>query len=136
MSGYKKPLPVIQPHSAEFWIGTKQGKLLIQNCDDCHSPMTYPRKFCSECWSTNLGWKESSGKGTIYSFSVTYEGVEPIFHDDLPIILAWIDLPEGVRMTTNIINCEPENVKIGMNVEVVFKPVTAEVTLHYFQPTD
>ena len=83
---------------------------------------------------SDLGWVESSGKATVYSYSVTLEGVEKAFVDDLPIILAWIDLPEGIRMHTNLIECEPDEVEIGMEVEVVYKDVTDEITLPFFRP--
>jgi len=134
MSDYQKPLPVIQPHSAAFWEGTKQHKLMVQHCCDCDSYIFYPRRECPECWSTNLDWHESTGKAKVYAFSVTYEGVEPMFQQDLPIALAWVDLPEGVRMNTNIIDCDPNDVKIGMEVEAVYQDVTDEITIPYFRP--
>lgn len=134
MSHYKKPLPRIQPFTKPFWEGTKNNQLLIQTCGDCDSRIFFPRQRCPECWSTNLDWVEASGKAEIYSFSVTYEGVEEAFKGDLPIVLAWVDLPEGIRMQTNIIECDPDSIKIGQQVEVVFKAVTDEITLPYFRP--
>ena len=134
MSDYKKPLPEIQPFSQAFWDGTKARKLLVQHCNDCGANIFYPRRDCPECWSQNLGWIEAQGTGEIFSFTVTYEGVEEIFVDDLPIILAWVDLPEGIRMNTNILECDPDEVYIGMPVEVVFSDVTPEITLPFFRP--
>jgi len=134
MSDYKKPLPVIQPYSQGFWDGTKQHKLMVQHCNDCGANIFYPRRDCPECWSQNLAWIEASGRATVYTYSVTLEGVEEMFREDLPIILAWIDLPEGVRMHTNLVDCDPEEVEIGMEVEVVFRDVTEEITLPYFRP--
>ncbi len=95
MSEYKKPLPEIQPYSQPFWDGTRENKLLIQHCNACDANIFYPRRDCPECWSQDLGWIEASGRATVYTYSVTYEGVEEKFVEDLPIILAWIDLPEG-----------------------------------------
>ncbi|NIB38056.1 Zn-ribbon domain-containing OB-fold protein [Pseudomaricurvus alkylphenolicus] len=135
MSNYQKPLPVIQPHSAAFWEGTRQHKLMIQHCRDCDSNIFYPRKHCPECWSENLDWIESSGKAKVFSFSVTYEGLEPMFQQDLPIILAWVDLPEGVRMCTNLLNCDPDEIEIGMEVDVVFQQATEDITIPYFTPS-
>lgn len=134
MSDYQKPLPVIQPFSQPFWDAAKVGKLLVQNCNSCSSPIFFPRDRCPECWSEDLGWTEASGKGEVYAFSVTYEGVEKAFLEDLPIILAWIDLPEGIRMQTNIIDCEPDGVSIGMQVEVTFQKATDDISLPYFKP--
>lgn len=134
MIEYKKPLPVVEPYTQAFWEGTRAGKLLLQTCNECDSRIFFPRKQCPECWSADVGWIEASGKGTIYAFSVTYEGVEAVFREDLPIVLAWIDLPEGIRMQSNIVDCDPDSVRIGQEVEVVFRDATDEITLPYFKP--
>lgn len=134
MSDYGKPLPQIQPFSEAFWEGTRNNKLLIQTCSECNARIFFPRRQCPDCWSDDLGWIEASGKAEIYAFSITYEGVEAAFRDDLPIVLAWVDLPEGIRMQTNIVDCDPESVAIGQQVEIVFKKVTDEITLPYFRP--
>ena len=129
MKEYKKPLPEIQPWSRAFWEGTRKHKLLVQECNDCGVKIFYPRKNCPECWSSNLGWCEASGKGHVFSHTTTMTGVEDKFADDLPYVLAIVDLEEGVRMMTNIVDCDPEEVSIGMEVEVVFDEVTPEITL-------
>jgi len=116
-----KPVPEVQPWSEKFWEGTKQGKLLIQVCKDCHARIFYPRKFCPECWSGNLDWIEASGKATIFTYSTAYSMVEPKFADELPYTLAYVDLDEGIRMMTRIVDCEPEDVGFGMRVEVVYR---------------
>lgn len=134
MSEYKKPLPVIQPWSEGFWEAARQHKLVIQECEKCGVKIFYPRKFCPECWSSDLGWSEASGRGKVYSYTITLTGVEEKFAEDLPLILAWVDLEEGVRMLTNIVDCEPDDVKIGMDVEVIFEDVTPEIALPKFKP--
>ena len=134
MSEYKKPLPVVQPWSKVFWEAAKQHKLLIQECKECKSKIFYPRKFCPECWSPDLGWFEAGGKGKIYSYSVTMGQVEPRFMKDLPYVLAYVDLEEGIRMMTRIVGCKPEEVTFDMDVEVVFEDITEEFSLPYFQP--
>ena len=134
MSEYGKPLPVIQPFTEAFWEGTRNGELLVQTCNDCDARIFFPRRQCPDCWSENLGWIKAGGRAVIYAFSITYEGVEEPFREDLPIVLAWVDLPEGIRMQTNIIDCDPDSVAIGQEVEVVFKQVADEITLPYFRP--
>ncbi|MGB9498801.1 MAG: Zn-ribbon domain-containing OB-fold protein [Dissulfuribacterales bacterium] len=134
MKKYRKPLPVIQPWSKGFWEGARNNKLLIQECKECGEKIFYPRKSCPECWSSNLGWSEASGKGTIYTYSVTMTGVEEVFAEDLPYVLACIDLEEGIRMMSKIVGCDPEAVEIGMEVEVVFEKLTEEISLPYFRP--
>lgn len=128
-----KPVPETQPWSEKFWEGTKQGKLFIQFCNDCSTYIFYPRKFCPECWSGNLDWKESSGKAKIYTYSTAYSMVEPKFMDELPYTIAYVDLDEGVRMMTRIVDCKPEEITFDMNVEVVFHEQNG-FFLPYFRP--
>ncbi|MFH0728745.1 MAG: Zn-ribbon domain-containing OB-fold protein [Pseudomonadota bacterium] len=134
MTEYKKPLPVIQPWSQAFWEGTQNNKLLIQECKECGVKIFYPRKSCPECWSSNLTWSEASGKGKIYAYTVTMGGVEQVFAEDLPYVLAYVDLDEGVRMMTRIVGCNPDELKIGMGVEVIFEKVAGEMSLPFFKP--
>jgi uncharacterized OB-fold protein len=132
---YLKPIPEIQPWTEGFWKGTKQHKLLIQECQDCKAKIFYPKKVCSECWSPNLGWIEANGKGKVYTFTVMLDMVEPKFWGDIPYVLAMVDLEEGIRMMTRVVNCEPEEVRIGMPVEVVFEDINDQCALPFFQPT-
>ncbi len=134
MSEYQKPLPVVQPWSQEFWKAAKQHRLVIQECNDCKAKIFYPRKFCPECWSANLGWTEASGRGKVAKFTVTMDQVEPAFWEDIPFVLAYVDLEEGIRMMTRIVECEPEDVTFDMDVEVVFEDVNEEFSLPYFRP--
>ena len=128
-----KPVPETQPWSEKFWEGTKQGKLLIQFCKDCKSYIFYPRKFCPECWSGNLDWKQASGKAKIYTFSTAYSRGEPKFLDELPYTIAYVDLEEGVRMMTRIVDCKPEDLSFDMDVEVLFYERNGYF-LPYFRP--
>jgi uncharacterized protein len=128
-----KPVPETQPWSMKFWEGTKNGKLLIQFCNDCGSKIFYPRKFCPECWSGSLDWKEASGKAKIYTFSTAFSMVEPKFMDELPYTIAYVDLEEGVRMMTRIVECKPEDIRFDMEVEVVFHEREG-FFLPYFRP--
>jgi len=135
MSTYQKPLPDIKPWTRPFWDGTQQGKLLVQKCTDCNVNIFSPKRYCPECWSEHLVWFEASGKAQVFSYTITYSGVEPFFENDLPLILAWVDLEEpGVRMLTNIVDCDPEDVEIGMDLQVTFEAVTPDVTLPKFKP--
>ena len=131
---YQKPIPVMQPWSEGFWKGTKQHKLLIQECSDCKAKIFYPRKYCPECWSADLGWSEASGKARVYTHTIMMDMVEPKFWADLPYVLALVDLEEGVRMMTRIVECDPEDVHIGMDVEVVFEDISDECALPFFRP--
>jgi len=128
-----KPIPETQPWSEKFWEGTEQGKLLIQVCKDCKSNIFYPRKFCPQCWSGNLDWIEASGKARIFTFSTAYSMVEPKFMDELPYTIAYVDLEEGIRMMTRIVDCKPEDISFDMDVEVLFHERNGYF-LPYFRP--
>ena len=131
---YQKPIPVMQPWSEGFWKGTKQHKLLIQECNDCKAKIFYPRKYCPECWSANLGWAEASGKAKVYTHTIMMDMVEPKFWEDLPYVLAIVELEEGIKMMTRIVGCDPEEVSMGMDVEVVFEDISDECALPFFKP--
>ena len=128
-----KPVPETQPWSQRFWAGTREGRLLIQTCKDCKARIFYPRKRCPECWSGNLDWLQASGKAKVFTFSTAYAMVEPKFMDELPYTIAYIDLEEGVRMMTRIVECAPEDITISMPVEVVFHERDG-FHLPYFKP--
>ena len=133
---YIKPIPAVQPWTVEFWKATKNHKLLIQKCNTCDSLIFYPRKVCPDCWSSDLGWQEASGRATVNTFTIMRDMVEPKFIPDLPYVLAMVDLEEGIRMMTRIVECDPEIVEIGMNVEVVFEDITDQHALPMFRPSD
>jgi len=132
---YKKPLPVITTEAQEFWDGCKNEELLIQKCSDCGTLRWTPRPMCHECTSMKSGWAKVSGKGTVYSYTIVYHPVHPGFVEEVPYTVVLVDLEEGgVRFLSNLVDCPIEGVKVGMPVEVVFEPVTPEVTLPKFRP--
>ena len=133
MKEYKKPLPEPTPWSQPFWDGCKRHELLIQRCKDCQTPTFYPKLFCPHCLSPNLAWEKASGRGKIYSYTAVHSYAPSAFSEDTPYVVAVIDLQEGVRMMSNIVDCLPEAVKCDMNVEVVFDDVTEEMTLPKFR---
>jgi uncharacterized protein len=135
MTEYTKPLPETTPWSKKFWEYTRQHKLAMQKCKDCGTLIFYPRKFCPECASGNLDWKEMSGKAKLNAYTVTLDGVEPVFAADLPYVLAMVDLDEGIKMMTNIVECKHDELQIGMDLEVTFRDCTAEITLPVFRPS-
>ncbi len=131
---YSKPLPLIDEESRPFWEALQRHELYVQKCRDCAAVRYYPRALCPECLSSRTEWLRSSGKGQIYTFTVTYQNQSPGFRESLPYIMAYVELAEGVKMLSNLIDCKPEDARIGMPVEVVYEDVTPEVTLAKFRP--
>jgi enoyl-CoA hydratase/carnithine racemase/uncharacterized OB-fold protein len=133
---YIKPIPVVQPWTEAFWAATKKHEIVIQKCNSCNKLIFYPRKRCPECWSLDLGWQQASGKAKVSTFTIVRDMVEPKFMADLPYVLAMVDLEEKIRMMTRIVECDPEVVTIGMDVEVVFEDITNQHALPFFRPAD
>lgn len=134
MSGSTKPLPDITPESRPYWEGCHRHELLLQRCGACGALQHYPRGVCATCWSADLEWQRSSGRGTVWTFTVVHRSQAPGFKDALPYVLAYVELEEGVQMLTNLVECDPARVTIGMPVEVRFEDVTREVSIPHFRP--
>ena len=128
------PLPRPYQDTAEYWSAAREHRFVLQRCKSCGEHQFYPRGVCSHCLSSDLEWKEASGRGTVYSFSVNHRAPHPGFADNLPFVLAIVALEEGPRMMTNIVDCDPESVTIGMDVTVTFDDISEEVTLPKFRP--
>lgn len=131
---YSKPLPNKKGIAQAYWEGLKKEKLLIQECKECHHSIFYPRVVCTNCGGSELEYKEHSGVGEIYSYTVVYKPRNPEFKQDVPYVVALVQLEGGARMMTNIVDCEIEKIEIGMKVKIVFESVTEEITLPFFKP--
>jgi len=129
----EKPIPVITTESRPFWDGCRDGRLMLQQCGDCGGWIYYPRALCTHCHSDNLEWKQASGEGVIYSYTVCRRPAGPAFKEEVPYVVALIDLKEGPRMLSNVIGCAPEAVRIGQDVRVRFEALNDEVTLPKFE---
>src|SRR3989442_5658037 len=114
-------LPVADIETAPYWEATREGRLLIKECRSCGRPFFYPRASCPRCWSSETAWREASGRGTVYTFTVVHQNDLPPFRDRLPYVVAVVELEEGVRMTSNIEACAPDDVRCGMAVRVAFR---------------
>jgi len=121
-----KPMPVPTEISAPFWEGLKAERLLIQQCNQCNDWVFYPRRHCPQCFAHDLSWREVSGGATLYSFTVTRIATLPDFADEMPQMLAVIELDQGVRINSNLVGLDESEVKIGMRLQPVFAEVDAK----------
>ncbi len=131
-SGKRVPRPGVA--SRAFWEGCRHQQLLIQRCQHCAQHQFYPRSMCTKCMRTDLEWVSSSGRGTIRSFTVIRHPVSKAYADEVPYVIALIQLEEGPTMMSSLLACEPEGVAIGMPVEVVFEQWSDAITMPKFQP--
>jgi len=134
MSGGKlpTPAPVVNPETAPFWQATAQHRLLLPLCRACGATYWYPRSICPRCHSLDTSWIEAAGRGSIYSFTVVRRGDGP-FASASPYVLAYVELAEGPRMLTNIIEWESGLLAIGAPVEIVFQDTDAGSSLPRFR---
>ncbi len=130
----EKPIPEPTSLTEEFWEATNEHKLVLQYCNECDTYTYYPRGVCINCMNYDLEWKEVSGEGEIYSYTITENAPEG-FEDDVPYTVASVDLKEGARVLTNIVSIDPEDVEIGMSVEVTFEDINDDLALPKFEPT-
>jgi len=114
-------LPDVTPTTAPYWEAANEGRLLLQECGACDSPIFYPRELCPHCFSSDLGWREASGEGEIFGYSVLHQSPIPAYEGDTPYVIAVVELAEGPRMFTNIVNCDPSAVSVGAPVMVTFE---------------
>lgn len=128
-----RPLPIPTPNSEPFWKGLADHRVTLQQCNDCHAWVFYPRSHCNSCLSSNLTWKQVSGNGTLYSFTVARRPTAPQFADDIPQLIAVVELAEGVRLNSVMVNIAPEALVIGMAVKPVFHRQDSAMLL-YFEP--
>ena len=120
--------------SKPFWEGTQKEELVLQKCQDCKEFVFYPRILCPFCSSSNLGWEKVSGKGNVYSFSTVLNNAPTAFQTEVPFTIAVVRLAEGVQMLSNIVECDPSEIKCDMPVEVVFQKINAVDVYPMFRP--
>lgn len=135
MAETKKPLPVPTPETQHYWDGAKAGELRLQRCKDCSKVYFPPRPFCPECASRAVEVFKASGKGTLYSYIINHRPA-PGFEDEGPYAIAVVELEEGPRLMSNIVDCDqtPEALQLDMALEVTFEKVNEDITLPKFKP--
>jgi uncharacterized OB-fold protein len=131
-----KPLPVPDTVNAPYFEGLAVGELRIQKCRSCGHRQHYPRPFCLACMSTDMHFEKDTGRGTLYAFTIARVHYNKAFAADLPIVLALIELADGIRILSTLTGIAPDPavIKIGMTLEVVFDRVSDTVTLPRFRP--
>ena len=120
---FEHPKPAASWETRAYWEGCGRGELILQRCHDCQTVQHRPRAVCATCLSGEIDHFAASGKGSVYTYTVTHQNGIPPFRDALPYVLAYVDLEEGPRLMTNIVGCEPSEVEIGMHVVVDFAEV-------------
>jgi uncharacterized OB-fold protein len=114
--------PVVSPEALPYWEGADAGKLMMQWCLECGSLNWFPRAFCVKCSSVRLEWREASGRGSIHSLSVVHRAMDETYEDEVPYVLAVVELEEGALMVTQILGEDRLVSQIDAPVRVRFEP--------------
>jgi uncharacterized OB-fold protein len=130
----EKQLPVPTSETQPYWEGCHNHELRIQKCQACGHHQFYPRLYCTDCMSDQVEWVTASGRGTVLSFTIVYRPVTKAFAEDVPYVVALVTLDEGPQMMSNIVECDPEQVSIGMPVTVTFEDWSEEISVLKFRP--
>ena len=134
MSAPQKPVPTPDGLNAEFYQNCARGQLCFQRCGACGAWRHLPRHLCAECGSPEWSWAESSGRGRVYSWTVTHRSPLPAFAGDTPFAVIVVEMEEGVRLVSGLRDAAPESLELDQSVEVVLEAVSEEVALPYFRP--
>jgi uncharacterized protein len=132
--------PPGSPTSDPFWAATRDHRYLVQWCTVCRTPIFYPREVCPTCLSgESLGWRESSGRGTVYAVSVQHRPASPTMADRVPYAVALVDVDAGdgtstVRVMSNVVNCDPQAVRVGDPVTLTWETLSDGRNLPLFEP--
>jgi uncharacterized OB-fold protein len=129
-----KPVPIPDEISAPFFDGAREGRLMLQHCPSCDGWSFPVRERCPHCFAAGLTWRAASGLGTLYTFTIMHQVMNPGFAGSVPYNVSQIDLDEGVRMICNVIGIDNAQLRPGMRVQAVFEAVSDTVTLPKFRP--
>lgn len=126
------PLPQPTRDNEEFYLAARRGELRFQRCGECGGFRHYPRPVCPHCLSRDYSWELSSGRGTVYTWTIVRGPTLPAFEHKLPYNVVDVLMDEGVHFVSEVLDCAPEEIHGGMPVRAVFVPVSEEVTLVKF----
>ncbi|MYV75913.1 nucleic acid-binding protein [Streptomyces sp. SID1046] len=129
-------LPEVDEFTRPYWDAAAEGRLLLRRCADCGRAHHYPREFCPFCWAgeDRVTWEPASGRATLYTWSVIHRNDLPPFGTRVPYTAAVVDLAEGPRMMTEVVDCEAADLSIGMPLAVTFREAADGVRVAVFRP--
>lgn len=133
---WNKPLPQPTPISAPYWDGLKAHEVRLQQCEDHGHWLFFPRSHCPHCGSRRLAWRTVSGQGRLYTYTVARVPTLPEFTDEMPQLLAVVELDEGVHLNTTLVGVDPAALEVGMKVRPVFDERPGSVTLLRYTPAE
>ena len=131
-----EPRPEVPDLTMPFWEAAKRHELVVPRCTPCNAFFWYPREACPTCLkSDSWDWAEVSGNARLHTFTIVRQPLHPGFQEEVPYVFAVVQLDEGVRMMSNIVDCDVvEDIEIDMKLEVKFDDISDDWTLVKFRP--
>lgn len=117
-----------------YWEAARQHRLVIQKCNACGHRWHPPLPICPACHAKDYTWTPVSGRGVVYSYTVVHHPAHVAVADKVPYVVILVDLEEGPRVVSNIRNCDPEALAVGMPVSLIFEEIAEGVVLPQFEP--
>lgn len=136
MDDFASPNPVPQPESQVFWDMALREELWLPGCSDCGRFHFYPRRYCPHCHADAINWMRASGTGALHSFAIVARAFAARFEGSVPYVPALVDLDEGVRMPSRLVNvtAEPGPIRVGMKLRVTFAVADNGLKIPVFEP--
>jgi uncharacterized OB-fold protein len=128
------PAPSADWETRPYWEGCARGELVLQRCTACGVVQHRPRGLCVSCFSDAIEHFVASGRGRVYAFTITHQNHARGFREACPYVLAYVELEEGPRLLTNVVGCDPTELRIDMPVEVEFAATEGEFPVPRFRP--
>jgi hypothetical protein len=128
------PKPIADWETRGYWEGAGRHRLVLQRCRACGTVQHRPRALCVTCLGGEIEHFEASGRGTVWTFTVTEQNQVPPFRDATPYVLAYVELEEGPRLLTNVVGCAPDDVRIGLPVVAEFRADADGLAVPVFRP--
>lgn len=129
----QKPIPVKTQDNSPYWDGADRHELILQKCNSCQEYSHPPGPSCAKCGGTELSWESQGSEisGKVYSYIISYRPFLPGFQDDLPLIIAIVEIDKlpNVRLIGNVLQCSTDDIQIGLPVKMIWKELTEERSL-------
>jgi uncharacterized OB-fold protein len=131
-----RPVPDTRNAGARYWAAAANGVLLVPKCVECARTFWHPRPRCPHCGSNRVDWIESAGRGAIHTFTIVRQTSDSFFRTQLPYAVAMIDLDEGVRLMSSVVQTPLDALRIGMRVEVQFEQASDDIGIPCFRASN
>ena len=129
-----RPLPIVTDENARYWKSARAHALELPYCMACERPFYPPQHRCPSCLGDRIEWRQVSGRARVFSWIVMHQVYDPAFKDRAPYIVASVELEEGPRLITNLVNCPRDGVRIDLPVRAVYEDIDDDLALVYFEP--